>query len=190
MKWQSARQCWHDAFFNGRPSVMAVAIDMANLGAAVQGGNREYDNAMHQVEAGMVQNVISKLPQHLQSLGHWLYAPFTAEERAKKLNLAAAIVAREADLQQLVAPGDWMPLITATMYEYARVVQGTDVKRKNGRTIKRWLMDELHYDLGDWTANHRRVYEAVWNAIDRLDRQALGPVAELVYDQTELRKTA
>lgn len=191
MRWSSARQCWHDATYAGSNSIMTVARENAALGAAVQGSNWRADRVAHQVECGQVQAVIARLPQDLQFFGNWLYAPYTTEERAHRTNHVAAIVARESDLQSKVPPGQWLPIVIASLYEYARVVLGgDDVRRRSGRYIRNWVRDELGVEIHKWTEPHWRVYDRVWQTLDELDRRALEPVARLVHEQIDLRDSA
>ena len=191
MRWHTARQCWHDCTFLSRPSVMAVAVENANLGASVQKSNVRHDTTVHHVESGMVQAAISTLPRHLRELGDWLYAPFTAEERAHRVLPVATIVNEHAGLEALdpdPRTSHWMPLVIATLYEYARVVLGEDVQRRNGKAIRRWIFDELHLETRPWERQERRIYEQLWSAINDLDRQALVPVTRLLNKQRDKYK--
>lgn len=182
MRWITARMCWHDCTFTSRPSVMAVAVENHLLGAAVQKSNVRHDTIVHQVESGMVQAAICKLPEHLQEFGNWMYAPYTAEQRANRVYAVSLIVAEHAKLNE-TSPDtwtEWLPLIMATLYEYARVVLGEDVQRRNGKAIRRWILEQLKIETRPWERAERRMYETLWTAINDLDRRALAPVTRLL----------
>ena len=57
MRLNSARQAWHDCMYTPWDSVMAVAVEWARLGTAVQASERDRRNqvAMHQALAGHIQ---------------------------------------------------------------------------------------------------------------------------------------
>ncbi|MFG8423336.1 hypothetical protein ACEOSX_30520, partial [Pseudomonas aeruginosa] len=82
MRLISARQAWHDAFYESRSSVLAVAADKAALGKKGRVANETHPDrkdtngrSAHMLAAGLVQAAIRSLPKPLQHFGHTLYSP-------------------------------------------------------------------------------------------------------------------
>ena len=75
MKLKSARQAWHDCYYNTSKCQMDVVIEQLEVGAQVQHSSKlnTCNAAAHQVQAGLIQSAISSLAPPLQRLGHWLY---------------------------------------------------------------------------------------------------------------------
>src|SRR5690606_40457133 len=78
----SARQAWHDAYYQPWDSVMSVAADWAKLGTSVQTTAKAVtaNHAAHQALAGRVQAAIAILPLCLQAFGHHMYSPIATDE--------------------------------------------------------------------------------------------------------------
>src|SRR5690606_1325020 len=127
MKMNSARQLWHDAYYQRRESTTSYALEVGMLQASIQKTekDRRTDVALDQALCGMVQLVIGTLPASLQCFGHWMYSPLADDDHreiAEELvfAMAAAKLPRMTEAKrekaQYVAKG--------VLYRYRRQHQG------------------------------------------------------------------
>ena len=85
MLYLSARQMWHDAFYQRSANEAAQELQRSNANVLrkkqvmnetqTSGPASNNPKIMHQVMAGKVQHAISTLPTHLQQLGNYCWAP-------------------------------------------------------------------------------------------------------------------
>lgn len=85
MLYLSARQMWHDAYYQRSSNEAANEMRRSNANILRQkqvmsetetrGPASNMPKITHQVMAGKVQHAISTLPAHLQQLGHYCWAP-------------------------------------------------------------------------------------------------------------------
>jgi len=182
----SARQAWHDAYYQPWDSVMSVAADWAKLGTAVQTTAKAVtaNHAAHQALAGRVQSAIATLPHCLQAFGHHMYSPITTasdREAAEDAVFARAVgkvpAMREAKYRQAeyVAKG--------ALHRYRAINQGgmgqSQDLLEGPASFTRWLDEVYGVDLSDqnWTRDWGGFVEACFHACNDLDRAALRPVA-------------
>lgn len=186
MKIISARQAWHDCYYQPWDSVMSVAAEWARLGAAVQTTEREFNcaHAAHQAIAGRIQAAISTLPEFLQCFGHHMYSPIGTEsdQRVAEASVFALAVGRFPSMRQArhqvaeyVAKG--------VVHRYRRMNQGgqdggSDVLARP-EAFRAWVADQYSVSLSsqNWDRNWGGFVEACFGACNDLDRAALKPVS-------------
>lgn len=182
----SARQAWHDCFYQPWDSVMSVAAEWAQLGASVQRTAKAVNSnhAAHQALAGRVQSAITTLPYCLQAFGHHMYSPIaTASDREAAEDAVFARAAgkvpamREAKYRQAeyVAKG--------VLHRYRAINQGgmgqnQDLLEGPASFVK-MLKETYGIELleQNWNRDWRDFAEVCFDACNDLDRAALRPVA-------------
>lgn len=182
----SARQAWHDCYYQPWDSVMSVAADWARLGTAVQttGKATNASHAAHQALAGRVQAAIATLPVCLQAFGHHMYSPLATDadrEVAEALVFAVAIrdgatlTAKKYERAAYVAKG--------VLLRYRAMNQGgmggCHDRLASPADFRAWLEAVYGVQLSsqNWEREWGGFVEACFAACNRLDRTALGPVA-------------
>lgn len=194
MRLISARQAWHDAFYESRSSVLAVAADKAALGKKGRVANETHPDrkdtngrSAHMLAAGLVQAAIRSLPKPLQHFGHTLYSPLATGD---DVAIAHGLVWIGAGLGQLTQrQGErayWMAL--AAINSHKRAVNGRDTLRPGEVCL--FIEERLgcHIDPSHWARDYASTWERLARHVDKLDAQALRPVAEVVAKQCGLRK--
>lgn len=186
MKIISARQAWHDCYYQPWDSVMSVAADWARLGTAVQttGKATNASHAAHQALAGRVQAAIATLPACLQAFGHHMYSPIatdadreTAEDAvfAVAIQDGATLTAKKYERAEYVAKG--------VLLRYRAMNQGgmggCRDRLASPADFRAWLEAVYGVQLSsqNWEREWGGFIEACFAACNRLDRAALGPVA-------------
>ncbi|MGG2698654.1 hypothetical protein [Pseudomonas aeruginosa] len=194
MRLISARQAWHDAFYESRSSVLAVAADKAALGKKGRVANetppdRKDTNvrSAHMLAAGLVQAAIRSLPKPLQHFGHTLYSPLA---NGDDVAIAHGLVWIGAGLGQLTQrQGErayWMAL--AAINSHKRAVNGRDTLRPGEVCL--FIEERLgcRIDPGNWARDYASTWERLARHIDKLDAQALRPVADVVAKEQGWRR--
>lgn len=196
MKLISARQAWHDALYENRDSVLAVAAEKAKLGKRGRVANetpaeRKDTNgrSAHMLAAGLVMAAIGTLPKPLQHFGHTLYSPLATGD---DVAIAHGLVWIGAGLGQLTQrQGErayWMAL--AAINSHKRAVNGRDTLAPGEVCL--FIEERLgcRIDPSNWARDYANTWERLARHVDKLDAQALSPVAEVVAKQSGLRKGA
>ena len=182
----SARLAWHDAFYSRRDGSGARLEQMARLGRGVQETDRRSScgRSVRQALAARVQHAVSALPEHLRAFGDHLYNPLggsdeqeIAEEIVWRLACRGLprMTARKFDKARYVA--------RAVVLRYRRMNQGGqgagDDPLPTACAMRRWVLDTCGVALvGDqWARDWGRFVESCFSVCDRLDREALAPVA-------------
>lgn len=194
MRLISARQAWHDAFYESRSSVLAVAADKAALGKKGRVANETHPDrkdingrSAHMLAAGLVQAAIRSLPKPLQHFGHTLYSPLA---NGDDVAIAHGLVWIGSGLGQLTQrQGErayWMAL--AAINSHKRAVNGCDTLRPGEVCL--FIEERLgcRIDPGNWARDYASTWERLARHIDKLDAQVLRPVAEVVAKQSGFRK--
>lgn len=194
MRLIGARQAWHDALYDSGASALAVAAERAVLGKRGYVANetmpsrRETNGrCAHMLASGLVQQAIASLPKPLQHFGHALYSPVGT---GQDLNIAHSLVWFSAEGLPEMTPHKqktafWLAL--AALRSYQGIVLGREP----------WSPTRACEFVRDWygakvvVANWARDWDEIWQCLmasaDRLDVQALKPVAELVARMGENR---
>lgn len=182
----SARQAWHDAYYQPWDSVMSVAADWAKLGTSVQTTAKAVtaNHAAHQALAGRVQAAIATLPACLQAFGHHMYSPLAtdADREVAEDSVFARAVSRASPMREAkyrvaeyVAKG--------VLYRYRAINQGgmgQNPDRYEGpASFVKMLKETYGIELleKNWSRDWRDFAEACFVACNELDRAALRPVA-------------
>lgn len=194
MRLISARQAWHDAFYESRSSVLAVAADKAALGKKGRVANETHPDrkdtngrSAHMLAAGLVQAAIRSLPKPLQHFGHTLYSPLA---NGDDVAIAHGLVWIGSGLGQLTQrQGErayWMAL--AAINSHKRAVNGRDTLRPGEVCL--FIEERLgcRIDPSHWARDYASTWERLARHVDKLDAQALRPVAEVVAKQCGLRR--
>ncbi|EPF1480359.1 hypothetical protein ACSQPH_005865, partial [Pseudomonas aeruginosa] len=175
MRLISARQAWHDAFYESRSSVLAVAADKAALGKKGRVANETHPDrkdtngrSAHMLAAGLVQAAIRSLPKPLQHFGHTLYSPLATGD---DVAIAHGLVWIGAGLGQLTQrQGErayWMAL--AAINSHKRAVNGRDTLRPGEVCL--FIEERLgcRIDPGNWARDYASTWERLARHIDKLD---------------------
>ncbi|HBP4592594.1 TPA: hypothetical protein L5618_004852 [Pseudomonas aeruginosa] len=194
MKLTSARQAWHDCMYENRDSVLAVAAEKAKLGKRGRVANETYPDrkdtngrSAHMLAAGLVMAAIGTLPKPLQHFGHTLYSPLATGD---DVAIAHGLVWIGAGLGQLTQrQGErayWMAL--AAINSHKRAVNGRDTLGPGEVCL--FIEERLgcRVDPSHWARDYASTWERLARHVDKLDAQALKPVAEVVAKQSGLRK--
>lgn len=183
MRLITARQAWHDAFYNRGNSTLARIEEQGKLGQAIQ-RNTYFDSnqrAAHIVQAGQVQHAIASLPESLQQLGHWLYSPLTTEQANLIVDEVQDNVFTQAQVDHEDNTVYWLTI--AVMADYQDIVLGREQRLKTPARIRKYLAEwhSVEINTRRWAREWQPTWQALWNSISDLDAQALKPVAKLVY---------
>ncbi|MCO2252131.1 hypothetical protein FA375_03595 [Pseudomonas aeruginosa] len=194
MKLTSARQAWHDALYENRDSVLAVAAEKAKLGKRGRVANETHPDhkdtngrSAHMLAAGLVMAAIGTLPKPLQHFGHTLYSPLATGD---DVAIAHGLVWIGAGLGQLTQrQGErayWMAL--AAINSHKRAVNGRDTLGPGEVCL--FIEERLgcKVDPHNWARDYAGTWDRLARHVDKLDAQALKPVAEVVAKQSGLRK--
>ena len=185
----SARQAWHDCFYQPWDSVMSVAADWAKLGASVQTTAKAVtaNHAAHQALAGRVQAAIATLPPCLQAFGHHMYSPIAtdadrevAEDAVFALSMQGQprMTARKHERAECVAKG---VLLRYRTMNQGGMGQNLDPLDKP-EAFRKWLLDVYGIELAStaWEREWGGFVEACFDACNKLDRASLAPVSRVV----------
>lgn len=200
MRFLSARQMIFQAYRTTGNSVMAGAIEQAQLGADVQRSRRQSNDwcIVNGLEAGVVISAVESLPQHLQAMCRYCWGPFTRDELDDDREWLHAALCQAMMGRQLPGQGDkrypptqaWHTLTAlawAAIYHHGEVTYPYSRHGLAGpRAIKRWLEEErgTTIDVRRWNATARLSWSDIWRQLttilDEWEAQALAPVAEQI----------
>lgn len=193
MKLISARQAWHDAFYENRSSVLAVAADKAALGKRGRVANETHPDrkdtngkSAHMLAAGLIQSAIGTLPKPLQHFGHTLYSPLAT---GQDLNIAHALVWFTVELPECSVRrreiAYWMAMAAVKSHQAAVFGRDTWAPGQVCEFVRDWFGTgpSVHNWARDWSG----IWERLAKSVDRLDAKALAPVAQVVAQQSGLR---
>lgn len=187
MKLISARQAWHDALYNESSSPLAKAAEMGRLGTHIQ-QNTYFDSnqrAAHIALSGRVQCAIASLPEELQQLGHWLYAPLTIEETNRLVDDVQDTIFKRSKVDQDDNTIYW--LTRAAMSDYQDIVLGREQQLKTPARIRQYLASwhGIEINTRRWAREWQPTWQKLWHTLNDLDAQALRPVAWIVYKEKD-----
>lgn len=192
MRLISARQAWRDAFHESRDSVLAAAIEKAKLGKRGRVANETHPGRQdtngrcaHMLAAGLVQAAILTLPKPLQHLGHFLYSPVATGEN---LSVAHAAVWFGSPLSSSLPEAKrerafWVAM--AALQSHKCLVHGRD--GWGPVMISSFVLDRFggRIDASNWARDWAGIWEVLACKVDKMDAQALKPVAAVVSDMLE-----
>lgn len=182
MRYLSARQMIFDAYRATGNSVMAGAIEQAQLGADVQRSRRRGNDwsIVHGLEAGAVISAVESQPAHLQALARYCFGPFTRDELADDAETVQLALYRQLLDDGVRLPGQGKGKPTARQLETLRYLcaaalyhhgEATWPYRRYGlptpKSVKSWLLSEygVSVDTRFWTRSDRATWGAVWEAM-------------------------
>lgn len=194
MKLSSARQLWHDAYYQRRESTTAYALEVGILGAMVQKSEKDRRTgvAMDQALAGVVQSAISTLPAHLQCFGHWLYSPQADDDHREIAEELVYAIARSKVERMTEAKSERARYVAmGVLFRYRRQHQGGQSEGidplPTPAAFRGWLLDEHGVKLSceQWGREWEGFIEHCFQACNDLDKRALGPIAMLLASMRE-----
>lgn len=194
MKLNSARQAWHDCYYQPWDSVMSHVLEMAQLEASVQKTEKQRGtgHAAHQAIAGRVQQAIATLPRHVASFGHWMYSPLADIDDKEAAEAAVAVMAyhrygrmtaKKAERAKYVAAG--------VLHRYRRMHQGGQSSMADPlispEAFRAWLDGEYGMRLSSeqWSREWGGYVQHCFDVCNDLDKQALAPVAWVIIEMKE-----
>lgn len=191
MKLNSARQAWHDCYYSTSKCQMDVNIELARLGAYVQHSSKlnTCNAAAHQVQAGLIQSAIARLPPPLQMLGHWLYAP-NGFIPAGAENIVWKTLAILCGLGVNDEDSDHWYLARCSMHRYRELAwqRPDEVSEfRSPRQIKKWLWEQHGIDIETrrWGRDYGRFWDRALRQLDELDKKALVPIQAVISEAND-----
>lgn len=200
MRLQSARQAWHDSFYQVGKCALESLVDRAFWGQVqFTELDRSLEQIEHQVLAGKFQHAIASLPVPLQQFGHHLYAPeFSTRESNQWPETARDLVwlswgKRDQLSEEKARLAYWVA--AGVLFRYRRMVQGgmgNPDPLEAPRQFRAWLQEQhsVTLDRRNWSREWGWIVQELFRVCDRLDRQALGPVAAVLSLERGLRSAA
>lgn len=213
MKIISARQAWHDALHEDRPSALAVAAEAAVLGKRSGPGDvkimvmlenhdgkevaKVYDirkegvqetrsgrrlteaRCAHMLTAGLVLVAIDSLSKSLRHLGNFLYSPIA---NGNDLSVAHGLVWLGSGLESLTdrkkQRAYWMAM--AALQSHKMFVAGAEGMGPGA--VCMFVEDRTGEKMNpqNWARDWQGIWDALCSHVDKLDKQALKPVAAVV----------
>lgn len=192
MKYITARQAWHDAYYSGKENTM---IEFLKLGKAVQKTIKSNSNssAIHAWLAGRVQNAISTLIYPLQCFGHYLYKPYSnglLDNMEYSEVLETSHEAIKIGLLLKHTGEQWTDakfnrvncIIYACMEEYKKLVLSKKKKFNSYNQTCQWIYGEfgIKIDHTNWHRDWLKIYEEIMDICNEFDKKALIPVTEVI----------
>lgn len=186
MNLNSARACWHDAYYTPWDSQGAYVEQIGLLGCSVQKTEKSVSSrhAMHQSMSARIQHAISTLPAHLQAFGNHMYSPLAGideKEEAEELVFLAAynagpkMYAKKFEKARHVAAG--------VLFRYRRTHQGGQSEGidpcPTPESFRAWLGAVLGVELSSeqWGREWSGFIDLCFMACNDLDKAALVPVS-------------
>ncbi|AWM80071.1 hypothetical protein DKL61_06715 [Gammaproteobacteria bacterium ESL0073] len=185
IKYGSARQAWHDAYYTGKENTVDQFL---LLGTTVQKTvvNNSLMLCMDAWLKSRVQNEISTLPENIQGFGNWMYSPMR--------NIDDLEGAQEAVFDNFwynfkaekLTDKKWQSskeLTLCAILEYFHVIMGNPKPFKTHADKCKLLVDErgVKIDNRNWD-----IYNALLNSCAYIDAKALEPVSKIIkleYDK-------
>lgn len=184
MELHHARQAWHDALYSASSGPMNRIVEQARLGTLVQQSKilNSSDNAIHQVQSGLVQAAVATLPKALQNLGHWLYAPDGFVKGGVEYSLWQ-MLAEQGGIKDS-SSDEWF-LVHCALHRYREIVWQRPEALSRCRTprqIRQWIetLHDVEIASRRWARKYAATWERLLNQLDELDQELLAPVAEVV----------
>lgn len=194
MNVNSARACWHDAYYTPWDSQGSYIEQIGLLGCTVQPTAKSVNSrhAMHQSISARIQHAIATLPAHLQAFGNHMYSPLATvddKEEAEEHVLHAAyaagpkMTARKFEKARHVAQ--------VVLLRYRRMHQGGQSEGidpyPSAEAMRKWVLENCGVVLiGDqWARDWADFVERCFDACSELDRQALVPVSRAIFVMKE-----
>lgn len=176
----SARQAWHDAFYQ-----------RTSKNEEISGPSKFGDAGLHchRATAGRIQSAISFLPEILRRFGMMMYAPpnfIYAEDVEIPIDwlsqkVAANYLKREKPLSH--AHFEILPLLVrAMLMRHRELVARRPDPFKSNNQLRKFIREELGVILHpeNFHRNYGLLIETIKTEIDRLDKKCLVPVSKVI----------
>ncbi|MHB0820112.1 hypothetical protein ACYCFK_17780 [Stutzerimonas stutzeri] len=200
MKLFSARQAWHDCMYQSGACMLESLVDRACWGQVqFTEIDRSLDRIAHQALAGRFQAAIASLPMELQHFGHNLYAPEISTRQSNQcLEIAHELVwlswgKRDQLGEEKARQAYWVA--AGVLYRYRRMVQGgmgNPDPLESPRLFRSWLQDShgVILDRRNWSREWGWIVQELFRMCDRLDRDALRPLAVVLAGERGVCESA
>ena len=191
MRLISARQAWHDCFYQRGRCSLEVLVDRALWGRVqLSEIDRSLDVIAHQALAGKFQHAIASLPEGVQCFGNYLYAPEISTRVSNSwLEGAHDLVwdrwAGRADLSAgKQQQAYWV--VRGVLFRYRAMMQGgmsLNDPLSQPAQFRAWMADNhgVALDRRNWSREWGRVIDALIEVCNRVDIEALAPVTRVLY---------
>ncbi|MNJ49919.1 hypothetical protein D3C77_451760 [compost metagenome] len=191
MQLNSARQAWHDCLYTTWDSQGAFIEQLGLLGAMVQTTDkqRSASHAVHQALAGRVQSAIGKLPAHLRTFGHFMYAPRQDADTKDDAEERVFVMVQQRSPRMTAAKRDKLEyVVKGVMARYRYMHQGgqsaNDDPLESPEGFRAWMV--AHYDVAlesrNWERDWGEFVRLAFDCCEDLDKEALSPVAAAIYE--------
>lgn len=184
MKYKTARQAWHDAYYNGKENTL---IEFLQLGSAIQKTvkSNSLNASVHAWLAGRVQNAICELPENIKGFGNFMYSPMRTIDDLEAGQEAVFDHFRynyngerltDKKLDQSYY------LVLAAIYEYFYIVYGNKSPFANAGILCKWLDDNkgVQINYHNWGRDWEYIYDRLLDACNYIDMLALEPVSKVI----------
>lgn len=179
MKLINPKQAWHDAFYNNWNSPLSqIAI------GTIKGTKEDSTGkAAHMSVAGRVQSVVAGLPEELQTLGHFMFAPIESDsEQAVKKAQVKALLAKRFMKKN---PDFELP-DHAKAFDVMLTMAVEDVQEFELRSEYKYTQSALYHTLSlpkrSWFRKWRYYFEEMKTILHLAVGDALTPVSLLVEE--------
>ncbi|WP_330114091.1 hypothetical protein SA496_15600 [Pseudomonas sp. JS3066] len=192
MQLNTARQAWHDAYYQPWDSVMSHALEMAQLEAAVQKTEKQRGttHAVHQALAGRIQLAIDTLPRDLKRFGHHLYNPLASRGDEVEANLLVWRLAKNEPMSQQKETRAFA-ICCGVVHRYRMQHQGGQSSMPDPlpspEAFRAWILERFKLAIRseNWGRDWAGFVQACFDVCCDLDRKALGPVAAMLGEMKE-----
>ena len=196
MQLNSARQAWHDCYHVAWDSQGSFIEQLGLLGAMVQTTERQRHagHAAHQVIAGQVQSAIGKLTAHVKAFGNFMYSPRLDLDTKETAEESVFIMVMQRSPRMTAAKREKLEyVIKGVMARYRYMHQGGQSANEDPLAspegFRAWM--DAHYGIvlesRNWERDWGDVIRVAFECCEDLDRDALSPVAAVIY---EMRRAA
>lgn len=194
MQLNSARQVWHDCYYQPWDSQGSFIEQLGLLGAMVQATEkqRHASHAVHQVLAGGVQAAISRLPSQLRAFGNFMYAPSCSDDDREAAEEAVFSMAMSRSGRMTAAKVERCEYVAkGVMFRYRRMHQGGQSSAQDPfaspEWFKRWIDEVYGVTLPScaWARDWEPFVQICFEVCEDLDKRALSPVAAAIYEMKE-----
>ncbi|MCY1340608.1 hypothetical protein D9M68_202460 [compost metagenome] len=195
MRLNSAREAWHQAYYQPWDSVMTHVLEMAQLEASVQKTEKQRGagHAAHQALAAHIQYAIDrKLPGYVRAFGHWMYSPLANDDHRETAEAAVMLFAYDRHGRMTAKKAERARYVAAgVLYRYRRMHQGGQSSMPDPlaapEAFRGWLLGEYGIKLSSeqWGREWGGFVQHCFDVCNDIDKQALGPVAAIIAEMKE-----
>ncbi len=189
MQLNSARACWHDAYYTPWDSQGAHVEQIGLLGCSVQKTEKMVNarHAVHQALSARIQHAIATLSPRLKAFGNFMYSPLASiddKEIAEEIVLYTAYAMGPKMMAKKFARARYVAI--AVLFRYRRMHQGGQSEGNDPlptpEAFRTWILEEhgLKLSSEQWGREWSGFVDLCFAACNDLDKQALVPVARSI----------